>query len=82
MVLGQKPEGNICWETSQWGCAAMILPPCSPSLAHSTNLICNTPWYKIIIRKYDTMYHTYLWYIFTLATQEWAVSDLVRSLLK
>lgn len=48
MLLGPKPEGNICWETSQWGCAAMILLPCNPSSAFSTNLICNMPWYKMI----------------------------------
>lgn len=56
MLLGPKPEGNIYWETSQWGCAAMILPPCNPSSVHSTNLICNRPWYKIIIRKYNTLF--------------------------
>lgn len=56
MLLGSKPEGNICWEISQWGCAAMIFPPCSPSSAHRTNLIWNRPRYKIMIRKYDTMF--------------------------
>lgn len=55
MLLGLKPEGNIYWETSQWGWGAMILPPCNPSSAHSSNLICNRPSYKIIIRKYNTM---------------------------